>query len=146
MTRRTKIIAAVLATLTAGAAFACSHHHNTPHGERAKRFVSHKVDRVMSRIDATEQQATRIRGIKDKLFVEYEKAHAGSRDTKRAFLSEWKSEKPDAEKLHRLADERVAKYQKAIHETIDGMVEAHATLNPEQRAEISEHIEKRMRD
>lgn len=146
MSRRSKIIAGVLALVTLGSTVACAHHHRHPSPERVKKFPSRKVDHVLDRVDATDPQRAEVHRVKEELFKEYMTVYSGSKKTKQAFLAEWKSEKPNAEKLHALADERVAAYQKAIHETIDGMIEVHGTLNAEQRGKITAHIEKRMHD
>ena len=67
------------------------------------------------------------------------------RCTKQELLEQWNSDQPDAERLHQLIDQRIAAYGKVAHEVVDGMLEAHATLNAEQRAEIGEMIARRMR-
>jgi Spy/CpxP family protein refolding chaperone len=148
MKKSIKIALIGVSVVAIGATVACaSHHaHHPHHGERAQRYVSHRVDRVLSEIDATESQRAEIHRVKDHLFHEFESAHAGSRAAKHQLLKEWKSKAPNRERLHALADERVAAYQKAVHEMIDGVIDVHATLKPEQRAEITEHIEERMKD
>lgn len=148
MKKSRKIALIGLAILAMGATVACASHQvrHGHHAEKAKKFVSHRVDRVLSKIDATDAQRADVDRVKDRLFREFEAAHSGSHAARETVLKEWKSAKPNSERLHALADERVAAYRKAVHEMVDGMIEVHATLRPEQRARITEHMEERMRD
>ena len=144
MSRKSKLIAAVVALSAAFSVAACARHHHSRSPERANKLVTHKVDRALSRVDATDAQRAKIHQVKDRVFAEFLTAYEGSAQTKQTMLSEWKSETPDAEKLHKLADLRVAAYQMAIHEAVDGLIEVHATLEKDQRDEITGQIEKRM--
>lgn len=147
MNRSKKLILSALGVVViAASTAACAHrHHHSHNPERAKKFVTHRLDHVLDKIDATAAQEAEVHRMKDHLFLEFEAAHAGSKAAHRTILAEWNSDKPDAKKLHALADERVAAYQKAVHEAVDGMVQVHQTLDKGQRQKITEHIEKRMR-
>lgn len=133
----------VLGILGALSTAACGHHrsHNPEH---AKKFVTHRVDHMLGKIDATEKQEAEVHKITDRMLAEFLSAHAGSADAKRLVLAEWKKDTPDAKKLHALADQRIAAYQKAVHASVDGMIEVHQVLDKKQRAELSQFVEKRM--
>jgi|GEM_PF-2602435 len=146
MNRKKKLTIAIAAITVVAATFACaSHRHRHAHrAEHAKRFVSARLDDVLDDVDATDKQKTDVHRVKEKLFVEFQTAHDGSRAAKEEVLTQWDSELPDAEKLHALADRRVAAYQKAVHETVDAMVQVHATLKKEQREIISKKLQRHM--
>jgi len=147
MTRKKKwTIVAAAGTAVVALGLAGWHKLRGCHDAKALQgHLTHKVDRVLDRVDADETQRSKILAMTDRVFDEVVTAHSSSTVTTQELLEQWNSDAPDAERLHELIDQRVAAYRKAAHEIVDGMLEAHATLNAEQRAQIGQIVAKRMR-
>jgi Spy/CpxP family protein refolding chaperone len=62
--------------------------------------------------------------------------------THAALLDAWKSETPDAAKLHALVDQRADEMRKLAHEAVDAGIEVHGILTPDQRAKLTKKIER----
>ena len=131
--------------LGAGVAACGARHarHAMHNPEFVKERVSARVDHVLDDIDASDQQRSKVHSVKDRIFVGFTRAHAGSQATRQAALAQWRSDQPNAKELHALVDKRTAEYQKAMHAAVDGLIEVHQTLNAEQRAEVATLIEDR---
>ena len=57
----------------------------------------------------------------------------------REALTELKKDSADANKLHDLVDARMDEMRDKMHGLVDGLIEIHGTLTPEQRAELGAH-------
>ncbi len=127
----------------AGVAFAGwrGHRHFSP--ERMERFVGHHVDGVLDDIEATDAQRKVVNEQKDALFAEARELMARKGELHGVFLEAWKSDAPDAAKLHALVDERVDEWRALMHKAVDAGVAVHDVLEPSQRAAIAEDIGER---
>jgi Spy/CpxP family protein refolding chaperone len=112
---------------------------------RMAAFVTDHVDDALDDIDATPEQRAKIHAVKDRLLARGQALREGRAQTHAEVLAQWKSETPDAAKLHAMVDERFEAMRALAHEAVDSGVEVHGTLTPEQRAELTEKIERRMR-
>jgi Spy/CpxP family protein refolding chaperone len=119
-------------------------HHG--HGGRdpaeVAAFVTSRVEDALDDLDATPDQRAKIMALKDRLVAAGLQAHAGSQEAHDAVFAEWKSDKPDAQKLHQLVDARIDAMRAFAHQAVDAGVEAHDVLTPEQRAKVTRKIER----
>jgi Spy/CpxP family protein refolding chaperone len=109
---------------------------------RTAAFVTDRVDDFLDDVDATPEQRTRIHAVKDRLLAAGQKARAGHEAAHAALHAEWKAEQPDAAKLHALVDERIEEMRALGHEAVDGGVEVHGILTPEQREKLTRKVER----
>jgi protein CpxP len=118
------------------------HHGHGRDPAEVAAFVTARVDDALEDLDATPEQRTKINALKDQLLAAGQEAHAGSQEAHEAVLAEWKSDKPDAQKLHALVDARIDAMRAFAHQAVDAGVEAHGVLTPEQRAKVTKKIER----
>jgi periplasmic protein CpxP/Spy len=138
--------AALLAALgfVALTGFSCGarHHGHGRDPAEVAAFVTARVDDALDDLDATPEQRTKINALKERLLAAGQQAHAGSNEAHEALLAEWKSDSPDAQKLHQLVDARIDAMRAFAHQAVDAGVEAHGILTPEQRAKVTKKIER----
>lgn len=134
------------ATLT-GFAGGCG-HHGRGHGRdpaAVAAFVTDRVDDALDDLDATPEQRTRIHAVKERLLAAAQEARAKGGDHRAELLEAWRSETPDAARLHALVDEHLDALRAVAHQAVDGAVEVHGTLTPAQREQLAVKAERRMR-
>jgi Spy/CpxP family protein refolding chaperone len=145
MRRKTLIatIFAALATLGACAAFAhgaWGRHRFDP--DQMQAFASKRLDHVLDELEATPAQREQLYVIRDRLLGSAKTFFAGRDSLHQAFVEAIASdEKPDAAELHALVDQRFDEMRKLAHEAVDGAIEAHGILTPEQRRQVAEHLQ-----
>lgn len=120
------------------------HGHGGHDPARMAAFVTNHLDDELDDLDATPEQRARIHAVKDRLLARGQALREGRSETHAEVLAQWRSETPDAAKLHAMVDERFEAMRLLAHEAVDGGVEVHGTLTPEQRAEVTKKIERRM--
>jgi Spy/CpxP family protein refolding chaperone len=112
---------------------------------RGYQIATHRIDRVLEEISATDGQRAKANEIKDRFAERLFSMKDDGKDVRAEVLEEWKKSEPDAEAMHALVDERVDVYRKLLHDLVDGGMELHAELTTEQRATIAEMAEERMK-
>jgi Spy/CpxP family protein refolding chaperone len=142
------ILAAVAGALVATTALALTAFGGGPFRHRlhdpaeVAAFVTDRVDDALDDLDATPAQRTQINAVKERM-LSAAMAHRGTRqETRDAFLTEWKAEKPDAARLHALVDQRAAEMTAMAHQAVDAGLEVHDTLTAEQRAKVTKKAER----
>ncbi len=128
-----------LVTLTAFSGGGWCHGHRG-HRDPAQMaaFVTNHVEDALDDLQATPDQRARILAVKDRMLDAAQQVHGDRKATHEALLAEWKSDKPDAAKLHALVDQRVEEMRKLAHQAVDAGIEVHDTLTPDQRAQADE--------
>lgn len=109
-------------------------------------FVEGRLGDALDEVEATPAQQERIQSIVKGLLADGQQLRQGHDATRAELLALWKSETPDAPKLHALVDARSAEMTAFAHRAADAAMEIHATLTPEQRAELTEKLERHMAD
>lgn len=145
--RAKRFVIATLAVLgltaTAGTAFAWFGHRGGHGHAKIKSFIDWRVNDVLNDLEASTVQREQITIIKDRLFAVGE-GYAKSRpETRKAFLAQWNTATPDKAEVHRLVDERIDEIRAIAHQAADAALEVHQTLEPKQRAAITEMITER---
>jgi Spy/CpxP family protein refolding chaperone len=137
------LVAVGLVALSGFAGGCGSHRHG--HGRdpaELAAFVTDRVDDVLDDVDATPEQRTRIHAVKERLLAAGQKAKGGHREVHEALRAEWGAEQPDAARLHALVDARAEEMKAFAHEAVDGAVEVHGILTPEQREKLTRKIDR----
>ena len=114
----------------------CGFSCGRPTPERAKRYVDMRLDDALDDLKANADQKTRIHGIVDGLFPDAVALYQQHKDTRVEVTNLLAEDKVDGVKLHAIADQRIDAFRTFAHKAIDGVIAAHDTLNPTQRAEI----------
>jgi periplasmic protein CpxP/Spy len=141
------MLAAVAGALVATAGLALTAFHGGPfhHGRdpaEVAAFVNNRVEDALDNLDATPDQRTVIHGLASQLLTDVQ-AHRDARQaTHQAFLDEWKSDHPNAARLHALVDQRAAEMTAVAHQAVDAAVKVHDTLTVAQRAKITKRAER----
>jgi periplasmic protein CpxP/Spy len=142
--RRNVIIGLALAAgvvALSGFAWGCRHRHDPA---RMAELVTERVDAALDDVDATPEQRQRIHAVKDRMLARAKELHGDHAEGRAVILEAWRSDAPDAAKLHALVDERADAMRKLAHEAVDAGIEVHGILTPDQRAKLAEKAERRM--
>jgi Spy/CpxP family protein refolding chaperone len=137
------IVAVAVVALTGFAGGCGAHRHGHGRDPAAlAAFVTDRVDDALDDVDATPEQRTRIHAVKERLLAAGQQAKGGHREVHEALRAEWGAEQPDAARLHALVDARAEELKAFAHQAVDGAVEVHGILTPEQRAELTKRIDR----
>jgi periplasmic protein CpxP/Spy len=140
----------LLAAVAAGFVFlsgfggGCGRHRSHDPAQ-VNAMVTERLDEALSDLDATPAQRDRLHAIKDRLLANVQDLHAGQDAARAEVLAQWKSDQPDAARLHALVDARIDALRAVAHQAVDAGVEAHGILTPEQRAKVTAKIERHVR-
>jgi periplasmic protein CpxP/Spy len=137
------LVGGTVSVLTGFGPHGCGRGHGRDPAAMAA-FVENRVDDAMDDVDATPAQREKVQSIVKVLLAEGQALRGAHGADPAALLETWKSEAPDAAKLHALVDERAAAMTAFAHRAADAALEVHATLTPEQRAQLARKMERRM--
>lgn len=135
-TKKTTLLAVLITlTLTLTLAAGCGMRR---HGEfdpvRVDKQVTGRLDDYLDDVKASDAQKTRILAIKDRLMPQAAALAASQKKVREEVAAQLASDRPDAARLHALVDQQMDAIRALAHKSVDGVVEAHSTLSPEQRA------------
>lgn len=111
--------------------------------ERVKQMITWKVNDKLEDLEATQAQKQAILSVKDRLFEEGKRLAQEHQATRLEVLTQLESDSPDAQRLHRIVDERIDAVRGFAHKVVDAALEVHRTLTPEQRKELSTEYRER---
>jgi periplasmic protein CpxP/Spy len=134
------------ATVLSGFAGGC-HGHGHGHGRDPAAMaaaVTKHVDELLDEVDATPAQRKKVHEIKDRLLASARQAHDAHDADRAALLAAWRSPNPDRAALLARVDARIDAMRAFAHQAVDGALELHATLTPEQREQVAKKVERRM--
>jgi protein CpxP len=112
------------------------HHHGAFDLATADRRVTAHLDDLLDDVKATDAQRARIQGIKSRLLPELAALADSHHKAQQEVVAQLSSDHPDQARLHTLVDQQIEALRAAAHKSVDGLLEAHATLTPEQRAPL----------
>ena len=152
MKRNVTIVAGSILLLAGGLVAVAGLHGHGAHGGHAEmkgaggpmmipHMVSWLVDQTLSEVGATEAQRTQVIAVKDRVLSQAMALHGAHDTTHAEFKAQWDAERMDAPRLHALVDARVDELRRVLHTSVDGIVEIHDTLTPQQRRTLTERIE-----
>jgi protein CpxP len=132
----------VMAAVMSVSFIACGHRGGDMDTDHMHQFIAQKIDRMLEKIDATDEQRVKIAAIREGFAGEMQKMKAVQPEGFQFVLDEIKSDAPDREKLHRMLDERIEAHKAFAHKAIDAALDVHAVLTPQQRTLVLETMEK----
>lgn len=119
-----------------------SGHHGNP--ARMEKMIGSHIDEVLEDLSATPEQRAKVLAVKDRLLAQGKQLHDGQADVKKELLAQWDAPSPDMARIHALIDQRAVAMKALADQAADGLAEVHAVLTPEQRAQLSKKLHRRM--
>jgi len=132
-------LCAVLATAGLG----CARTSPEPSEDEITERVHQRVEMVLDRIEATDDQRQRLAPLEDRLVEQISALRAGATEAHELAAELWLSDDPDPAQAHALVDQRLDVARDAAHELTDLVLDLHQVLTPEQRQAVLERIRER---
>lgn len=145
--RRGRIALMVLATVGLvgiGTAVQANRGGKRHDPEAMRAHMEKRIERVLDKVDATDAQRALVVAKAEAVFKGLHDARGDHKALRDEVLGQWNSDKPDADRLHALVDERIEAMRAAAHAAVDAGIEVHGAFNAEQRAALGELAAKRM--
>lgn len=111
--------------------------------ERAKQFITWKLDDALDELDANDRQRETAVALKDQLFEEGLKVKGTHEQVREGLVAQWKSDRVDANTVHALVDRFIDGARAFAHKAADAGITLHGALTPEQRALALQKMEER---
>lgn len=140
------IAGAVAGVLTLSTLGACGHHRGGWHGggDDPGSRIEHMVDRVFSRVEASDEQKARITSIATDAYRDLAPLRGQFRSARSQALELLTAEQIDAAAVESLRSDQVKLLDQASNRATSAMTEIAQVLTPEQRAQVREKIAARM--
>jgi protein CpxP len=116
------------------------HHHGALDPAAVDRRVTEHLDDLLDDVKATDPQRARIQAIKSRLLPEFAALAGSHHKAQQEIVAQLSSDHPDQARLHALVDQQIDALRAVAHKSVDGVVEAHATLTPEQRTPLLKKV------
>jgi Spy/CpxP family protein refolding chaperone len=110
-------------------------------GDHMQQMMNWKVDEALNAIHATDAQRKTAYALRDDLFEEGKKMHQTREEVHAELMQEWKSDKPDAQRVHADVDTMIDSIRAFAHKVADAGLRMHDVLTPAQRDELASHAE-----
>lgn len=138
----------LIGLLTVGAIATAGHFdfgHQGPPGdpERMREHVDFAVERMLSAVDASEEQAELIRDIADAALEDLGDLCATGRAMHEQFAAALTAEQIDRDELEALRQEKLASIDAASGRILQALADVSEVLTPAQRTALAQHIEER---
>ena len=119
-----------------------AHHRMDP--ERIAARVDRRVERVLSRVDATAEQRGKVSGITKAAISDLTAQEIMPWEARRKFVELLRADTIDPTAFETLRAEQIGKADAASKRIVQAVTEAAAVLTVEQRRELTERWQKRM--
>ena len=106
--------------------------------ERAKQYLTWKLNDTLDDLDADGRQREVVHGLKDELFAEGLKLHASGREVREEQMAEGRSPTPNAQTARAAVDRAIEGFRAFAYRAVDAGMTLHGTLRPEQRELLSQ--------
>jgi len=117
-------------------------HHGELDLARVDKRVTEHLDDFLDDAKASDAQRARLLAIKNRLLPEGGALATSQRQVQREIATQLASERPDPARLHALVDQQIDALRAFAHKSVDGAVEAHGTLTPEQRKPVTRKLQR----
>lgn len=104
-------------------------------------MVEWLVDNALENVGASESQRAKVLAVKERVMSSAQALHGTHDATHEEFKRQWDLATMDAPRLHSLVDARIDELRRVLHTAVDGIVEVHDTLTPEQRRMLTARVE-----
>jgi Spy/CpxP family protein refolding chaperone len=143
LTRILSLTAVLVAGTAVLGATGCGHHRPDP--ARMEKMVSSRVNDALDDLKVTPEQRQKITAAKDRLLASGKALRGDHQATMKEALALWDAPGFDRARALALVDARIDAMRTMAHQAVDAAAEAHETLTPEQRAQVSKkwhrHVE-----
>ena len=132
--------AALLTALAVPAALASGCHgprHHDLNPARLDAQITEHLDDYLDDARASDAQRARIMEVKRRLLPEGVALATSHHQVAREVAEQLASNTPDRARLHTLVDQQADAARAFAHKAVDGVLEAHGALTPEQRAPMA---------
>jgi protein CpxP len=119
-----------------------AHHRLDP--EHIAKHVDRRVERVLSRVDATEEQRNKVSAITKAAISDLSALGVAPWEARGKFVELLRADTIDPAAFETLRAEQIGKADAASKRIVQALTEAASVLTPEQRRELTERWEKRM--
>jgi Spy/CpxP family protein refolding chaperone len=136
--------AALALGVTALGATGCGHHRHDP--ARMEKMVNGKVADALDDLKATPEQRQTITAATARLLASGKALRGDHRATVKEALGLWEAPTFDRARALALVDARVDAMRAMAHQAVEAAAEAHATLTPEQRAQVTKKLKRHLEE
>lgn len=140
------LVAAVIGVAGVGAVAMHKHHAMWHDSERFSEFVDHKLDKILDRLDATEQQKAKMKPILQEASKDVRKMAFEMRNSRDAYMVALLGNTVDRQTVETLRAEQVKAMDQASERVAKALTDAAEILTPEQRAKIAKKLERHRHD
>lgn len=118
-------------------------HHGPPRSpEEARAHIDGMIDHMMGKVDGTDEQTAKLKGIADQTVPRMAALHTEGRDLKNEVRDLLTADKIDREALEAARKDAIDLADRGSKVVISAVADAAETLTPEQRRKIAEAMAK----
>lgn len=119
---------------------AATHHGLNP--ERVAKRIDHRVDRMLNRVDASQEQRDKVSGIVKGAFNDLTALGINPWDARQKALTLLRADTVDPAAFEALRAEQISTADAASKRVVQALTEAAQVLTPEQRRELADRWER----
>lgn len=129
--------------LLVGALIACGARDRTEMTtQELREHFRRGLEKVLDRLDATDQQRKQIRAVVARLEPRHEKLHAARKQAMATMTGEWGRKQMDPQVVDKATGQMLDELVASRADLTAALVEIHGILTPEQRAQVAEYMTK----
>ena len=133
------LVVALIAVLGFGAV-AKYHYHANWHEGGFEAFVDHRVDKMLDRIDASDEQRAKVKPILMAASGDMRALYLEMRESRRSLVTALTGADVDRQSIESLRAARMASMDQASERVLRALADVAEILTPAQRAEIAEKL------
>jgi periplasmic protein CpxP/Spy len=140
---KTKLLTFTVLPVALGAlALGCGgpHHRGQMDPARMDHNITDHIEDYLDDAKASDAQRTKILAVKNRLLPEGVALATAHQKLRLEIAQQLASDRPDTARLHTLVDQQIEAARAFAHKSVDGVVEVHGTLTPEQRAPLTKKL------
>ena len=106
--------------------------------QRVEKLLDARVEVFLDDVNARPEQRERIKEIEARLKTDFVPVAKQGKATREELRAQFQAPVVDRVKVYALIDAQLERFKGFTHKLADGLIEAHDTLTPEQRAKAAE--------
>ena len=129
--------------LLVAALIACGNRDRTEMtAQQMREHFRRGLEKILDRLDATDEQRKQIRTVVARLEPRHEKLHQARKQAMATLTNEWGKKQMDPQVVDKATGKMLDELVAARADLTTALVEIHGILTPEQRAQVAEHMAK----
>ncbi|WP_210191589.1 Spy/CpxP family protein refolding chaperone [Rhodomicrobium vannielii] len=120
--------------------------HHGFNAERMAKRVDHRVDRMLTRVDASDEQKGKVTAIAKTAITDIAALNLHPREMRAKFVELLRADTIDPAAFEALRAQQISNADAASKRAVQALTEAAAVLTPEQRRELTERWHDRLQD